>query len=142
MLVSGVCLHGGPRGLDTQEWTAVSRASSALFPSADAAFPEVAGSEGKEAIYRVVSEAGSNGFPLTLEIEGLVVVKDHKVLVVLRAKIVDDGAKGIAEGTPVNLTVHWGWNLGSFNGVESDTILKHKLWIDVNSFPILYAARN
>lgn len=153
MVLAGarVCLHGGATGLDTQEWTLVSRADSKLFPSDDSAFPLLDSARGDEAIYRFLSPAGTDGFPLTLEIEGLVQVKKPEeesgvaqgvVVVVLRAKIVEDGSDGIEFGTPVNLTVHWGFNLGSFDGVEDESVKEHKLWIDARLSHSLLPSRS
>ncbi|KAK4700007.1 Xaa-Arg dipeptidase, partial [Phenoliferia sp. Uapishka_3] len=127
---SGVCLHGGEKGIDTQEWTLVDRASSTLFPFNDATFPTT--TDGSEAIYRLVSEAGADGFPLKLEIEGLTVVEASKVAVVLRARIIDGDAEAAKKGTPVNLTVHWGFNLAEFGKGEREDVLDHKLWIESN----------
>ena len=136
---AGVSLHGGKRGLDTQSWKLISRDTSSLFPRDDASHPYSA--ESDEAIYSHISPHGADGFPLTLEIEGLIrLVKPSKDLageveVILRAKIVEDGSKGIEAGTPINLTVHWGWNLGAFNGVESESIAEHSLYLDVSCSP-------
>ena len=124
-----MCLHGGDKGIDTQEWTKVDRAGSTLFRPNDATFPTTLGSE--EAIYRLVSEAGADGFPLKTEIEGLTVVHAAKIAVVLRARIIDEDVEAAKAGTPLNLTVHWGFNLGSFRGAEKEDILGHKLWIEV-----------
>ncbi|KAM0746391.1 galactose mutarotase-like protein [Meredithblackwellia eburnea MCA 4105] len=131
---NGVFLHGGAAGFDVKEWKEIERSTSALFPENDLSFP--ASPDVNEALYRYVSPAGEEGFPLTLEVEGLVFAKKSKstVGVVLRAKIVEDGAEGLDKGTPVNLTVHWGFNLSSFDGEESESILDHKLWIDSDSF--------
>lgn len=112
--------------------TPITRATSALFKADDPAFPQVATGQGEEALFRTVSPAGEAGFPLTVEIEGLAFVTELKVKYVLRAKIVEDGDAAIAKGTPVNLTVHWGWNLGAFDGVAKETVLDHKMWIDVS----------
>lgn len=79
-----------------------------------------------------MSPAGSDGFPLTLEIEGLISTNLLSVTVVLRARIVDDGAAGMDKGTPVNLTAHWGWNLATFDGAEED-VLGHRLFVDVRT---------
>ncbi|KAL8277947.1 hypothetical protein RQP46_009579 [Phenoliferia psychrophenolica] len=124
----GVCLHGGDKGIDTQEWTKADRASSSLFPADDATFPTTV--DGEEAIYRLVSEAGADGFPLKIEMEGLTVVKASKLAVVLRAKIIDDDVAAAKAGTPVNLTVHWGFNLGNFKAGEREDVLDHKMWIE------------
>jgi aldose 1-epimerase len=138
--ISGVCLHGGAKGIDTQEWTTIDRGASsvfasALFPVDDATYPP----QGEESIFRLVSPAGDDGFPLTLEIEGLVqVVKqglEPTMMVVLRARVMDDGTPELEmnKGTPVNLTVHWGFHLGSFDGVDDEDVRGHTLWIDVSA---------
>lgn len=94
------------------------RTTSTLFPATDSKYPSTSASVGEEAIYRLVSKGGADGFPLTLEIEGLVVVKaaesaseDNslgKVTVALRAKIVEDetSSKAALEaGTPVSCLI-------------------------------------
>lgn len=128
-----MCLHGGEKGIDTQEWTKVDRASSALFHPEDATFPTTV--DGEEAIYRLVSEAGADGFPLKLEIEALTIVRATKISLVHRARIIDEDVEASRKGTPVNLTVHWGFNLGTFKAGEREDILEHKMWIDVSSVP-------
>lgn len=60
-------------------------------------------------------------------------IKDEglgRVTVVLRAKIVDDGSEESKRGTPINLTVHWGFMLDHVAG----DIKAHKMWIDVSFF--------
>ncbi|GAA5863427.1 hypothetical protein JCM1840_007523 [Sporobolomyces johnsonii] len=145
---SGVCLHGGEAGFDTLPWTPISRTDSELFspdepehplpplPSDPHAAPTEA-----SAMYRLYSPAGSDGFPCTVTVESLVVVsapkeEDNegktgksvgKVKVVLRAHIKEDGDADIDKGTPINLTVHWGFRLD--NCKEPD-VLGHRLYIN------------
>lgn len=125
-----------------EEWTPISRSTSTLFPPSDPTFPPPGAPDKKvdEVIYRLVSPTGASGFPLELEIEALVVLESPKssvngsvgsVVYVLRARIVDDGSAEIQFGTPVNLTVHWGFNLASFTGDTSTDILDHKLFVNV-----------
>lgn len=105
---AGVCLHGGDTGLDTIPWDHIDLASSTLFTAADV--PEGATST---TIYRYVSSAGTDGFPLGLEIEAFSAVSapaaDNagKATIILRARIIEEGAEAsaLAQGTPVNLTV-------------------------------------
>jgi galactose mutarotase-like enzyme len=52
-----------------------------------------------------------------------------KIIYAMRAKLEDEKTKG----TPVNLTIHWGFNLGGKKG-EKDDIKEHKLWLDVSNF--------
>lgn len=114
-LFLAVTLHGGAQGVDTQAWTLIDRRTSTLFTSSDSTYPPTSPSVGEEAIYRLVSKGGADGFPLTLEIEGLVVVRAAeldsrkeslgKVTVALRAKIVEDETSSEAAlkaGTPVS----------------------------------------
>jgi aldose 1-epimerase len=118
-------------------WTAISRKESALFPSSDTSFPSTSTST----IHRLISPAGSDGFPCTLEIEGLVSVSPSegsstgKVTVVLRARIVDDGSAEVQKGTPVNLTVHWGFNLSEF---DTEDVLGHKMFINVRPSSVAF----
>lgn len=127
----GVCLHGGEQGLDTLPWDPIILSESTLFSEVD-----VPSSSSATAVYRHVSSAGTDGFPCGLEIEGFSSVSASsgesagKVTVILRAKILEEGAeKGEAEkGTPVNLTVHWGFNLGDF---AEETVKGHKMFVNV-----------
>ncbi|ORY91722.1 galactose mutarotase-like domain-containing protein [Leucosporidium creatinivorum] len=133
----GVCLHGGETGLDTIPWDVVDLATSTLFTEADV--PKGASSN---TIYRHVSSAGTDGFPLGLEIEGFSAVSapeaDNagKVTVILRARILEEGAEAseLAKGTPVNLTVHWGFNLSDF---ATEDVKGHKMYINSNQTPTL-----
>ncbi|GAA6009822.1 hypothetical protein JCM11491_000828 [Sporobolomyces phaffii] len=137
-----VCLHGGDSGFDTLPWTPINRPDSSLFPLDDPEHPlpplpsdpKVPVSEAN-ALFRLYSPAGNDGFPCTLETEALVVVEAPKdgddslglVKIVLRSQIKEDGDKDIELGTPVNLTVHWGFRLDDC--LEPD-ILGHSLYID------------
>ena len=135
-LCIGISLHGGKRGLDTEAWKLITRQSSSLFPTNDPTYPFSTDSE--EAIYSITSPHGADGFPLTLEIEGLIRLGTSsedlagEIEVVLRAKIVEDGSEGIDRGTPINLTIHWGWNLASFDGKQAEDISEHRLYLDVS----------
>ncbi|KAI5475848.1 aldose 1-epimerase [Pseudohyphozyma bogoriensis] len=148
---NGVCLHGGKRGLDTQVWTLVDRQSSTLFPTSDEVYPPAPAST-SEAVYRHVSPAGADGFPLTVEFETLVQVSEPAaedgpagaglnevgtVKYVIRAKIVEEGKEDEKYGTPLNVTVHWGFNLGKFDGKEDETVRDHKLYIDSSNVSTL-----
>ncbi|GAA5936980.1 uncharacterized protein JCM15063_000117 [Sporobolomyces koalae] len=143
--VDSVCLHGGEAGFDTLPWTRINRPDSSLFPLDDpehplpplASDPHAPITEAS-AMFRLYSPAGSDGFPCTLETEALVVVSEPEkgdapdsavgtVKVVLRSRIMPDADPGIEQGTPVNLTVHWGFRLD--DGLEPD-ILGHTLYID------------
>lgn len=103
-----MCLHGGETGLDTLGWDKVDLTTSTLFTEAD-----ISKGASSTTIYRHVSSAGTDGFPLGLEIEGFSAVSapeaDNagKVTVILRARIIEEGAEAseLAQGTPVNLTV-------------------------------------
>lgn len=126
-----VCLHGGVQGLDTVPWDTLAPGTSKLFPASEG-WPTSA------LVHRIVSPAGTDGFPLELEIEGLVNVEAPKtgeadvkgrVQVVLRAKIVDDGSEAVQHGTPVNLTVHWGFNTSEWS---SEDVLGHRLYINAS----------
>ncbi|GAA5996886.1 uncharacterized protein JCM10292_006064 [Rhodotorula paludigena] len=147
-----VCLHGGDSGFDTLPWTPLGRADSVLFPldDADHPLPPPASSPDEpiteaSSLHRLYSPAGADGFPCSLEVEALTVVlapeKDDgvktdvegkpgrilgKVKVVLRAKIREDGDEDIPKGTPLNLTLHWGFRLD--NCREKD-VLNHRLWL-------------
>ena len=130
--VAGVCLHGGATGLDTVEWARISVENSTLFSQSD-----IAQGASASAIYRYVSSDGDDGFPLGLEVEGLSTVSPGqggsagKVTVVLRAKIIEEGAdeEALNKGTPVNLTVHWGFNLSDFS---TEDVKDHKMYINVS----------
>ena len=152
----GVCLHGGEAAFDTLPWAPVERSQSLLFPPDDPDHPvppppsdpnePVAESS---TLHRLYSPAGAEGFPCSLVVEALVVVlapekregahtaaegKEGtslgKLKVVLRAKIREDGDEDIPKGTPVNLTVHWGFRLD--DGKDKD-VLGHHLWLAVRS---------
>ncbi|GAA5969364.1 hypothetical protein JCM3765_001283 [Sporobolomyces pararoseus] len=139
---NSVCLHGGDSGFDTLPWTPLNRPDSSLFPLDDPLHPisplpsdPHAPRLESEKLFRLFSSSGNDGFPCTLETEALVVVQEEeaeegkigKVKVVLRSKIKEDGDKDIEKGTPVNLTVHWGFRLDDC--LDSD-ILDHTLYID------------
>ncbi|GAA5902916.1 hypothetical protein JCM8208_006510 [Rhodotorula glutinis] len=157
---AGVCLHGGEAAFDTLPWAPVERSQSLLFAQDDPDHPvppppsdpnePVAESS---TLHRLYSPAGAEGFPCSLVVEALVVVlapdkrtgvhttaegKEGtslgKVKVVLRAKIREDGDDDIAKGTPVNLTVHWGFRLD--DGKDKD-VLGHHLWLDSNKLAAL-----
>ncbi|GAA5831253.1 hypothetical protein JCM11251_007809 [Rhodosporidiobolus azoricus] len=146
----GVCLHGGEAGFDTLPWTPVSRNDSTLFSLADeqhavpppASSPDAPVSE-SSSLHRIYSPAGADGFPCSLVVEVLTVVmapKEEKtkieggkeakslgkVKVVMRAKIREDGDEGIDKGTPVNLTMHWGFRLDDY---KDDNALNHRLYL-------------
>jgi len=151
---AGVCLHGGEAAFDTLPWAPVERSQSLLFAQDDPDHPvPPPPSDPNEPVsesstlHRLYSPAGAEGFPCSLEVEALVVVlapdkRDGapttaegkegtslgKVKVVLRAKIREDGDDDIPKGTPVNLTVHWGFRLD--DGKDKD-VLGHHLWLDV-----------
>ncbi|GAA5901762.1 uncharacterized protein JCM6883_000386 [Sporobolomyces salmoneus] len=141
---NSVCLHGGDSGFDTLPWTPLPRSDSSLFPLSDPFHcpPPLpsdphAPKQAAEQVFRLYSPAGNDGFPCTLINEALVSVEAPeegkkkgelgKVKVVLRSKIVEDGDKDIEKGTPVNLTVHWGFRLDDCQGQD---ILNHSLYID------------
>lgn len=125
---SGVCLHGGEKGLDQVVWDVKPLNESKLF-SADET------KEGTAALFYHKSEAGTDGFPLTVEFEGLIALLPEKagsvgsVKVTYRAKIVEEGKEEEKVGTPVNVTNHWGFNLsrGFAEGAQS-----HKLFVSVS----------
>ncbi|GAA5881954.1 hypothetical protein JCM3774_002087 [Rhodotorula dairenensis] len=150
----GVCLHGGDSGLDTLPWIPIARADSSLFDLNDPAHPIPPPAADPNApvtessvLHRLISPGGADGFPCSLECECLTVVYapetakgvetdvEHgkkgrslgKLKVVMRAKIRQDGDEGIPKGTPVNLTVHWGFRLD--DGKE-ENILNHHLFLD------------
>ena len=134
----GVCLHGGRAGLDTVVWDVRPADQSELFAEADVP----AGS----ALFGYESEAGAGGFPLRLAFEGLVSVVPSgerlslgTVRVQLRARIVEEGRAEERSGTPVNATVHWGFNLADLvGGAEGETGAQaHKLFVDVSTAPNL-----
>ncbi|GAA5918246.1 hypothetical protein JCM1841_005330 [Sporobolomyces salmonicolor] len=144
----GVCLHGGEAGFDTLPWTPIARTDSELFGADEPEHPlpplpsdpHAAPTE-VSAMHRLYSPAGSDGFPCTVTAESLVVVSAPKeeddagktgrsvgkVKIVLRAHIKEDGDADIDKGTPINLTVHWGFRLD--NCKEGDA-LGHRLYID------------
>lgn len=126
-----MCLHGGNRGLDTQDWTKIDPAQSALFASTITNATAV--------IHRFVSPAGSDGFPLQIAIEMLVQSLEEEAAssqeFIIRARIEDDGLntkEELAAGTPVNLTIHWGFNCGDFDRAGRHDVLDHKLFINVS----------
>ncbi|GAA5851069.1 hypothetical protein JCM8547_009171 [Rhodosporidiobolus lusitaniae] len=145
----GVCLHGGEAGFDTLPWTPLARTDSALFPAEDedhaepppASDPAAPVSEAS-ALHRIYSPAGADGFPCSLVVEVLTVVVTPKetgteaegkkgkslgkVKVVMRAKINEDGDEGIDKGTPVNLTMHWGFRL---DDNKDKDVLNHRLYL-------------
>ncbi|BGP45283.1 hypothetical protein JCM10450v2_001101 [Rhodotorula kratochvilovae] len=148
----GVCLHGGESAFDTLPWAPVERSQSLLFPANDPDHPvPPPPSDPNEPVaeastlHRLYSPAGADGFPCSLVVEALVVVlapekregapteaEGHegtslgKVKVVLRAKIREDGDEDIDKGTPVNLTVHWGFRL---DDCKEENVLGHRLWL-------------
>ncbi|GAA5896983.1 hypothetical protein JCM6882_007322 [Rhodosporidiobolus microsporus] len=147
---NGVCLHGGETGFDTLPWTPLARNDSALFPLSDeqhgapppASDPDAPVSEASS-LHRIYSPAGADGFPCSLVVEVLTVVlapKEEKteiegerkgkslgkVKVVMRAKIREDGDEGIDKGTPINLTMHWGFRLDDH---KDDNALNHRLYL-------------
>ncbi|GAA5837443.1 hypothetical protein JCM3766R1_000445 [Sporobolomyces carnicolor] len=144
-----VCLHGGDSGFDTLPWTLINRPDSNLFPLDDPEHPVPeppsdprAPVTHASAMFRLYSPSGNDGFPCTLETEALVVVQEDetgaesvgqekkslgKVKVVLRSRIKEDGDQDIDKGTPVNLTVHWGFRLDDCHDAD---ILNHELYID------------
>ncbi|GAA6059648.1 hypothetical protein JCM10212_004151 [Sporobolomyces blumeae] len=153
---NSVCLHGGDAGFDTLPWTPIPRPDSALFPLDDPAHPPPPlpsdphqPPSQQDATFRLYSPAGADGFPCTLETEVLIVVTTPtargesdleegdrasedkescgKVKVVMRSKIKEDGDKDVEMGTPVNLTVHWGFRL---DDCKNPNVLGHKLFID------------
>ncbi|BGP13245.1 hypothetical protein JCM10213_004985 [Rhodosporidiobolus nylandii] len=145
----GVCLHGGEAGFDTLPWTPIDRTDSALFPADDSdhvvppppSDPAAPVTEASS-LHRIYSPAGADGFPCSLEVEALITVlapKENatevegktgrslgKIKVVLRAKIREDGDEGIAKGTPVNLTMHWGFRLDDHKDPD---VLAHRLYL-------------
>ncbi|GAA6000842.1 hypothetical protein JCM10207_004685 [Rhodosporidiobolus poonsookiae] len=145
----GVCLHGGESGFDTLPWAPIARTDSALFPATDADHPEAPPASDPTApvsesssLHRIYSPAGADGFPCSLVVEALCVVLAPKegetdvagrkgrslgkVKVVLRAKIREDGDEGISKGTPVNLTMHWGFRL---DDCKDKDVLGHSLYL-------------
>ncbi|GAA6030114.1 hypothetical protein JCM8097_009268 [Rhodosporidiobolus ruineniae] len=145
----GVCLHGGESGFDTLPWTPIPRSESSLFdvddpqhtvppPPSDPAAPITESTT----LHRLYSPAGADGFPCSLEVEALVTVlapkveeteaegrkgrSVGKVKVVFRAKIREDGDEGIDKGTPVNLTLHWGFRL---DDCKDPDVLGHRLFL-------------
>jgi hypothetical protein len=126
-------------GYDIRTWTPITRDQSALFSSGN---PSVESGKGQDAIFQLRSPAGDQGFPEDMIIEAYVAVVGPtpdeagdaagvagEVYYNLRAAIVprEDDPKE-ARGTPINLTVHWGFNLEGGNEV-----LDHLLWLDVRS---------
>lgn len=129
----GVCLHGGKAGLDTVVWEVRPVGGSELFGEGEVG--------ANSALFRHESAAGTDGFPLGVVVEGVVGVVEGQgdklgtVRVQLRAKVVEEGnEEEEAKGTPVNLTVHWGFNLADFvSGAKGETGAQaHKLFIDVS----------
>jgi aldose 1-epimerase len=131
-------LHGGPTGYDIRRWLPITRDQSALFASGN---PSVEPGKGQEAIFQLRSPEGDQGFPEDVIIEAFVAVVGPntdetgssaavagEVYYNLRAAIVpgEDGSDKV-RGTPINLTVHWGFNLEGGRDV-----LNHLLWLDVS----------
>ncbi|GAA5973744.1 hypothetical protein JCM11641_005114 [Rhodosporidiobolus odoratus] len=146
---AGVCLHGGESGFDTLPWTPIARPDSSLFPAEDqdhvvpppASDPAAPITE-SSSLHRLYSPAGADGFPCSLEVEALVTVLAPKegetrvegrkgrtlgtAKVVFRAKIREDGDEGIKKGTPINLTMHWGFRL---DNDRDPNVLGHRLYL-------------
>jgi aldose 1-epimerase len=144
-----VYLHGGPTGYDVRTWLPITRERSALFSSGN---PSVEPGQGQEAIFQLRSPAGDQGFPEDLIIEAYVAVVGPTptpgqdvgsstgadagvagdVYYNLRAAIVPrESGPAEVRGTPINLTVHWGFNLEA-----GGDVLNHLLWLDVRPFLI------
>lgn len=133
---SGVCLHGGETGTDTVNWSRVPLDDTQLFK--DKSLQDAS----REAIYSYVSPAGADGFPCKLAIEAYTAVTGQeertdiagRVLVALRAQLVDDGQSDLQQGSPVNLTVHWFFNCSDF---RSEDVLDHRMFINADRTPTL-----
>lgn len=154
----GLCQHGGPEvykelpqihtgkvafqegPLDRMIWTKIGSMHSQLFtidpPSHMAS---------SSAIFAVVSEAGSNGFPGALRIEARIAIQSPDgssfnsnqeipgrsagvLRVEYRAQIIDN-----CQATPLNITQHWGFNLSASDSharaLEQGTTNHHLLRI-------------
>ena len=125
-----VCLHGGNIGLDTKDWDKINISNSKLFKKDDLQVNSI--------IYSLISSPQDDGFPLSLKIEGAVSLSstlEGKVIlkVIYRARILEDSSsiETINPCTPINLTLHWGFNVNSDG--QSENILDHKLFLDVST---------
>ncbi|KAH8921665.1 galactose mutarotase-like protein [Atractiella rhizophila] len=93
-----VCLHGGQSSLDQRTWTALPLESTSLFPSVP---------KENALLFQLQSPDGDNGFPGDLLVQVLMTLDGNKFKYVIKAAL-----EGDAPATPVNLTVHWGFNFG------------------------------
>lgn len=152
----GVCLHGGPEvykelpeipvgkvafqkgPLDRMIWTKIGSMHSQLFT-----IDSPSHISSSSAIFAVICEADSNGFPGAIRIETRVALqppvgslendecpgKSAGILrVEYRAQIIDD-----CSATPFNVTQHWGFNLSASDpqarAIEKGTTNNHLLRI-------------
>lgn len=120
-----VSLHGGPVGYDAVPWTVLETAGQLkLFSDTEIARLSEPAAQSSQAIFRLESKDGDQGFPGKLLIEvvialvspgvgaGEISANEHydlgSIVIIYRAKLAEGDKKVV---TPVNLTQHWGFNL-------------------------------
>ncbi|TCD61099.1 hypothetical protein EIP91_009036 [Steccherinum ochraceum] len=117
-----VSLHGGRVGFDAVDWTPLlDNSESQLFTPKELSHVL----PGAGVVFSRISEDGEEGYPGKLLVEALVTLVDPSgpqtqnaanggevnlgsLVIVYRAKLLDEG-----KVTPINLTQHWGFNLGA-----------------------------
>ncbi|TFK65110.1 galactose mutarotase-like protein [Pluteus cervinus] len=138
-----VSLHGGPKGFDAVPWTLLTPENPpTLFSQAEIAAISASSTGSSQAVFRLESSDGDQGYPGKLILEALVALiapgdqqriyqaagesatpHEHydlgSIVLVYRAKL-DEGEKKVV--TPVNLTQHWGFNLDASLKEGSDPL--------------------
>jgi len=99
-------LHGGPGGFHNVLWAATAISSD----------------NGEELLLRYLSPDGEEGYPGNLSVEVDYRLNDDNELVIDYRATTD-------KATPINLTHHSYFNLGS-----AEDVLSHELWIDADQF--------